>query len=218
MLADLLEKKVDKEPVLNGVIGKELRIGEKGLELVDNHISKLISKENNSTNTETQQIPSQVPPESTQPVQNEEIKTGVKRPAVDDISEIDAKKPALPNSINGSAEAVSPKTDSTDAEDGNVSVSATAANLYASLAADVLEDEDEELLQQEATAAPTVIEEAPVQVQVQSTPMVYVSGQGDSNQGQPLMITPRQIIVSQGRYRKITQLLRSRHIIRHNFL
>lgn len=46
MLADLLEKKIDKDPpALNGVLGKELRIGEKGLELVENHIEKMLSKE-----------------------------------------------------------------------------------------------------------------------------------------------------------------------------
>ncbi|XP_066999631.2 AT-rich interactive domain-containing protein 2 isoform X4 [Anabrus simplex] len=44
MLADLLEKKVDKKepPILNGVLGKELRIGEKGLELVENHLEKVL--------------------------------------------------------------------------------------------------------------------------------------------------------------------------------
>lgn len=45
MLADLLEKKVDKkEPMLNGVLGKELRIGEKGLELVENHLEKVLKE------------------------------------------------------------------------------------------------------------------------------------------------------------------------------
>ncbi|XP_059480726.1 AT-rich interactive domain-containing protein 2 isoform X10 [Neocloeon triangulifer] len=39
MLADLLEKKVaTKEPIINGIIGKELRISEKGLELVENSL------------------------------------------------------------------------------------------------------------------------------------------------------------------------------------
>ncbi|PSN46078.1 hypothetical protein C0J52_02288 [Blattella germanica] len=46
MLADLLEKKVDKKepPILNGVLGKELRIGEKGLELVENHLEKVLKE------------------------------------------------------------------------------------------------------------------------------------------------------------------------------
>lgn len=48
MLADLLEKKIEKDPMLlNGVLGKELRLGEKGLDLVENHIEKVLSKENN---------------------------------------------------------------------------------------------------------------------------------------------------------------------------
>lgn len=42
MLADLLDKK--ETPVMNGVLGKELRIGEKGLELVENHIERAINK------------------------------------------------------------------------------------------------------------------------------------------------------------------------------
>jgi len=52
MLADLLEKKVDKKepPILNGVLGKELRIGEKGLELVENHLEKVL-KESSITQT-----------------------------------------------------------------------------------------------------------------------------------------------------------------------
>lgn len=54
MLADLLEKKVEKKepPVLNGVLGKELRIGEKGLELVENHLDKVL-KDNVTCNTQT---------------------------------------------------------------------------------------------------------------------------------------------------------------------
>lgn len=46
MLADLLEKKVDRKepPILNGVLGKELRIGEKGLELVENHLEKVLKE------------------------------------------------------------------------------------------------------------------------------------------------------------------------------
>ncbi|XP_021925466.1 AT-rich interactive domain-containing protein 2 isoform X9 [Zootermopsis nevadensis] len=54
MLADLLEKKVDKKepPILNGVLGKELRIGEKGLELVENHLEKVL-KESSITQTKS---------------------------------------------------------------------------------------------------------------------------------------------------------------------
>nr|CAD7401398.1 unnamed protein product [Timema cristinae] len=46
MLADLLEKRVDKKepPILNGIVGKELRIGDKGLELVENHLEKVLKE------------------------------------------------------------------------------------------------------------------------------------------------------------------------------
>lgn len=221
MLADLLEKKVDKEPpVLNGVIGKELRIGDKGLELVDNHISKILSKENNSPNVESKEVSVIVQPEETtrtiieqnsvmsddgvivneNAMDTSDIKLTNKRPAEDDIAEVEVKRPAL---ANGNAD--SPKPESVDSSNGddstNVSVSATAANLYAALAADALEDEDEELLQQETTVAtvPPIIEETTVPVQLQTAPIhqMYVSNQNDPQQ---LIVAaaPRQIIVSQG--------------------
>lgn len=48
-LADLLEKKFEKSPpMLNGVLGKELRLGDKALDLVENHIEKALSRDNDS--------------------------------------------------------------------------------------------------------------------------------------------------------------------------
>lgn len=45
-LADLLEKKFEKSPpLLNGGLGKELRLGEKTMDLVENHIEKALSRE-----------------------------------------------------------------------------------------------------------------------------------------------------------------------------
>lgn len=236
MLADLLEKKVDKDPpILNGVIGKELRIGDKGLELVDNHINKILNKDNNAS-VESKEVSVIVSSENNgsgdtvrtcQELNNSvisaqcnnkttsggttDVKLGVKRPADDDISDVEAKKRNLQspsvivtNNVNG---VDSPKPDSLDSNGddsgANVSVSATAANLYASLAADVLEDEDEELLQQEAagvssTIPPPVVEEPPPQPMqvVQSAPMHQVIAVGGQNDQQQLI---RQIIVSQGK-------------------
>lgn len=222
MLADLLEKKVEKDPpVLNGVVGKELRIGDKGLELVDNHISKILSKENSSPNIDSKEVSVIVSSEdsrtsditnSVNSVKNEdsmdtsEVKLGVKRPAEDDISEIDCKRPAVivSNNINGSITADSPKPESVSSNDecANASVSATAANLYAALAADALEDEDEELLQQEAvataTTTPVVEESQPVQVVQAPIQQIFVQGQNDAA-AQMMLAAPRQIIVSQGK-------------------
>lgn len=108
MLADLLEKKIDKEPVLNGVVGKELRIGEKGLELVDKCFNKILSKENNPPNTEI--IVKEEPIIKDEPPNNEEVtqdvKIGIKRSAEDDISEVEEKKPNL-GTVNGEVD--SPK-------------------------------------------------------------------------------------------------------------
>ncbi|GLV39949.1 bicoid stability factor [Carabus blaptoides fortunei] len=229
MLADLLEKKVDKDPpILNGVIGKELRIGDKGLELVDNHINKILNKDNNAS-VESKEVSVIVSSENNgsdtvrtcQELNNSvsacnnktsgtDVKLAVKRPAEDDISDVEAKKRNLQspsvivtNNVNG---VDSPKPDSLDSNGddsgANVSVSATAANLYASLAADVLEDEDEELLQQEAagvtsTIPPPVVEEPPPQPMqvVQSAPMHQVIAVGGQSDQQQLI---RQIIVSQG--------------------
>lgn len=227
MLADLLEKKVEKDPpVLNGIVGKELRIGDKGLELVDNHISKILSKENNSPNIDNKGVSVIVSSEDSRTsdinsvnsvkddsMDTSDVKLGVKRSAEEDISEIETKRPALssvivPNNINGSVTADSPKPESVDSSNDecpNASVSATAANLYAALAADALEDEDEELLQQEATNTTQtnqVVEESqPVQVIQTPVPQIFVQGQNETTGQQLIVAAPRQIIVSQGTWK-----------------
>lgn len=43
MLADLLERKLDKEPIMNGVLAKN-SINEKGLDIVENHIKKVLKE------------------------------------------------------------------------------------------------------------------------------------------------------------------------------
>lgn len=78
MLADLLEKKVaSKEPIINGVIGKELRISDKGLELVENSLDA-------------------APGETA----TEQTKQGLKRPAPSPPLAVEPKKICLPQ-ING---------------------------------------------------------------------------------------------------------------------
>jgi hypothetical protein len=78
MLADLLEKKVaSKEMIINGVIGKELRISDKGLELVENSLDGALG----ATPTE-------------------QTKQGLKRPAPSPPLAVEAKKICLPQ-ING---------------------------------------------------------------------------------------------------------------------
>ncbi|XP_065347781.1 AT-rich interactive domain-containing protein 2 isoform X7 [Cloeon dipterum] len=67
MLADLLEKKVAlKEPVINGVMSKEIRISEKGLEVVESKVD--VSGDGNQTAEQTKQglkrpAPAPTPPQ-----------------------------------------------------------------------------------------------------------------------------------------------------------
>lgn len=184
MLADLLEKKVEKElPLLNGTISKELRIGDKGLELVENHIEKALNKELSKGEVQETEGKEQIEPE---------VKQGVKRPSTDEIVESECKKPHL-SVINGSASADSPAPESvssSNGDEGPTTVSTAAAKLFADMAADILEDEDEEeLMQQQSTAT----EEGVVQMAQNNTMQQIIV---DNNQ-QVLMTQPRQLIVSQ---------------------
>lgn len=225
MLADLLEKKVEKDPpVMNGLVGKELRIGEKGLELVDNHISKILNKENSvncdEKDVDERTLENSVSEVKEEPVDVSDVKVGMKRPAEDDISEVEPKRQAVISSVivSNGVGADSPKPESVASSNGDegekVLVSATAANLYAALAADALEDEDEELLQQETTTVPAapaivtpqVLEDTSqaVQMQVQAPVQMFVGGQTDPTQ---LMLAPRQIIVTQAQIQPQQQVL-----------
>ncbi|XP_031339468.1 AT-rich interactive domain-containing protein 2-like isoform X2 [Photinus pyralis] len=193
MLADLLEKKVEKDPpILNGLLAKELRIGDKGLELVENHIDKVLSKEATID---------RVALAAARNVEELSGKHGLKRCADDEEEDevINPKKMRFPGNelgVNGSLNASSPAPDSvsssSNGEEPTATVSTAAAKLFADIAADILEDEEEEFLQ-EAQAQQAVEESGVVQViqnnNVQSVfvdqPQVIVSAQ------------PRQIIVTQ---------------------
>lgn len=182
MLADLLEKKVDKDPPLvNGVLGKELRIGDKGLELVENHIDKVLCKDANENNKVNEMK-----------VEDKSLK----RPATDDLADTETKKPHLTNNLNGTSSADSPAPDSvssSNGEEGTVTASTAAAKLFADLAADILEDEQDEIMQEPPTQPqPTIIQSTPTVQPTAPVQQVFV----DNNQ-QVLMAQPRQIIVSQ---------------------
>ncbi|KAF5308291.1 hypothetical protein FQR65_LT06284 [Abscondita terminalis] len=193
MLADLLEKKVDKDPpILNGLLAKELRIGEKGLELVENHIEKALSNNDKAPTGAAKHL--------------DEVsgsKHGTKRSAEEDeddeVINVAAKKTRLMGNsevgVNGTLNADSPAPDSvsssSNGDEATATVSTAAAKLFADIAADILEDEEEELMQ-EAQTQP-VQEEPIVQVMQNSNvqpvfveqPQVLVAAQ------------PRQIIMSQ---------------------
>ncbi|XP_022907233.1 AT-rich interactive domain-containing protein 2 isoform X2 [Onthophagus taurus] len=210
MLAELLEKKVDKDTLMmNGVLGKELRKGEKSVDLVENHIDKILSKENN-LNEAREQCGFIEEDSNCINVKLNENKISLKRAASDDLpSEPEAKKPLLLTNVNGNAD--SPAPDSVASSNGDdqptEKVSTAAAKLFADMAADILEDEDVDELMQEVqqptTVSPPIPVEEPSSVvissqsnvmsQTSSVPQVFVDG----NQQVLLTQPTRQIIVSQ---------------------
>ncbi|EFN85727.1 AT-rich interactive domain-containing protein 2, partial [Harpegnathos saltator] len=149
MLADLLERKVDKEPMLNGVLGKN-SINEKEMDLVENHIKKVLKE----SPTELKIKPEV---EGGNVIQNEvsedtliEAPRGIKRSA-SELDELEIKKPKYSNGTMSPDPAVdsttaestvsSIKSEDDDKDSEKATVSSTAANLYAALAADCIEDE-----------------------------------------------------------------------------
>lgn len=98
--------------------------------------------------------------------------------------------------MNGSSSVNSPDPDSVSSSNGDetsATVSTAAAKLFADIAADILEDEDEEQLLQEAQAPPQMIEsQGQIQIPSQSPIQQIIV---DNNQ--VLLTQPRQIIVSQ---------------------
>ncbi|KAG5882100.1 hypothetical protein JTB14_016864 [Gonioctena quinquepunctata] len=210
-LADLLEKKFEKSPpMLNGSLGKELRLGEKTMDLVENHIEKALSRDA-GCNIESARLP--VCMEMKQEIKLEDIevkeepseKPTLKRSASEELMEIEPKKPLLSANVNGSVTAGSPAPDSvssSNGEEGPSTVSTAAAKLFADIAADILEDEDEEQLLQEARGGATahmMETQAQVQMPVQQSPLQQIIV--DNNQ-QMLLTQQRQIIVSQARCRR----------------
>lgn len=150
MLADLLERKVEvKEPILNGVLGKNA-INEKEIDLVENHIKKVLKE----SPTELK-IKSEV--EDGNVIQNEvsedtliEPPRRIKR-STSELDELEIKKPKYSNGTMSPDPAVdsttaestvsSIKSEDDDKDSEKATVSSTAANLYAALAADCIEDE-----------------------------------------------------------------------------
>ena len=188
MLADLLEKKIDKDPLmLNGVLGKDIGLSEKGIDLVENHIEKVLSKENNVNENSSMDT-------TCSEKSNEEVtKPSLKRVGSCDLSEPENKKMHLSN-VNGNADSPAPGSISSSIgeEQPTEKVSTAAAKLFADMAADILEDEDEEELLQESR--PQIENSSTMQLPQQnnSVPQMFM----DTNQ-QVLITQPRQIIVSQ---------------------
>ncbi|EZA60377.1 AT-rich interactive domain-containing protein [Ooceraea biroi] len=179
--------KVDKEPILNGVLGKN-SINEKEMDLVENHIKKVLKE-----SPAELKIKSEV--ESGNVIQNEvsedtliEAPRGIKRSA-SESDELEIKKPKYSNgtispdpavdSTTAESTVSSIKSEDDDKDSEKVTVSSTAANLYAALAADCIEDE-------------TDLDE-----QMNITQMSQPPPQPQQQQQQLIVATPRQIVVQQ---------------------
>lgn len=168
MLADLLEKTIEKKepPVLNGA----LRIGEKGLELVQgpgiiksDMKSEMVKNEGNINKSE----------------RGNQVNPLKRPPSKENGCETEAKRPHM----NGNASSEEPP------EEGNVS--STAANLYAALAADTLEDETDDL---EPPAPPQqliVTTAAPRQI------LVAAGGQIALPQRMTALVQPHYVVAAQ---------------------
>ncbi|CAH1128873.1 unnamed protein product [Ceutorhynchus assimilis] len=187
-LADLLEKKFEKTPnLLNGTLIKDLKLEKSDL-LIENHIEKALKRDHSTFIIKTEEIEIEEPKLQAPIVDN---KQGLKRPSMDIISNVDAKKPHL-LTMNGN-EVID--SSSSNEEERPSTVSTAAAKLFADFAADILEDEDEEELMQEAPPAQPAVVETPI------APQQLIV---DNNQ--PVMLSQsRQIIVSQPQMHTSTQ-------------
>lgn len=195
MLVDLLERKVDKEPILNGVLGKN-SINEKEMDLVENHIKKVLKES-------PAELKLKPEVEGGSVIQNEasedtliEAPRGIKRSA-SESDELDIKKPKYSNGTMSPDPAVdsttaestvsSIKSEDDDKDSEKATVSSTAANLYAALAADCIEDEtdleeqvniNKDAIKEEAAATVATIAAPlpppPLHVKTDPTPTILV--------------------------------------------
>ncbi|KAK6626139.1 hypothetical protein RUM43_006444 [Polyplax serrata] len=218
MLADLLDKK--EGPALNGVLGKDLRIGEKGFELVEkailkethlNHKGVTVKKEsvvnvngesrtgggdrtttviNNAT--PSPQCGNKRPASSSEPDQDERIEE--KRVKMEAEAE-DAKDEV--EEVKQSEEVKGPKEEVNGDEE--VRASSTAANLFAALAAEALEDETDLEVPSDPQPQPVMVpqgqqirplylgESSPLIVTASGTRQIIMTPSQLSQQGQVLI-------------------------------
>lgn len=149
MLADLLEKKVDRDPpIINGILSKELRIGDKGLQLVENHIDKVLGSADVPL-IQGGPIIDQVDGASDD--KPEPPKSSKKRPAAEDQQSSEMQQPKKLQRIGIIAQSPPLNDNSSNSNDNDDlhssnsgTVSTAAAKLFADFAADILEDEDED--------------------------------------------------------------------------
>ncbi|XP_076646460.1 brahma associated protein 170kD isoform X1 [Halictus rubicundus] len=174
MLADLLERKVEKEPILNGVLGKN-SINEKGIDLVENHIKKVLKESPTDMKLKTEVEEGNVLQTENSEDTLIEAPRGIKR-AASESDEVEVKKLKYSNgtmspdlavdstTAESTVSSIKSEEQDDDKDSEKATVSSTAANLYAALAADCMEDEtdlDENVNVTKEEPAPTIKEEPP---------------------------------------------------------
>lgn len=180
------------------------------MDLVENHIEKVLSRDNSDNNIV---VKNEYSADDEALIKREvviktEEKNALKRSASEELIEINAKKPLLSTNINGSSSVDSPPPSSVSSSNGEDSTPATvstaAAKLFADIAADILEDEDEEQLLQEAQVTAPLLE-SPAQMQLSSQGALQ---QIIVDNNQQVLLTPsRQIIVSQAQMQATNQVV-----------
>ncbi|KAK0096264.1 hypothetical protein PV326_005915, partial [Microctonus aethiopoides] len=226
MLADLLERKVDKELMMNGMLLKN-SINDKGIDLMENHIKKVL-KESTDIKIKTEINEDNIlQAEVTSDDALIEAPRGIKRSLSDSEENGPEKKPKYSNgttspeaSIDGTTfesalSSIKSEEPDEDKDGEKATVSSTAANLYAALAADCIEDDidivDEPIKQE---CLPLIKEESRFinqtetfnnqqqqqpQQQLQQQPQMQTQQQIQMQpQPQQLIVAaPRQIVVQQ---------------------
>ncbi|XP_033349462.1 AT-rich interactive domain-containing protein 2 isoform X3 [Bombus vosnesenskii] len=213
MLADLLERKVDKEPILNGVLGKN-SINDKGMDLVENHIKKVLKESPTDIKIKSEVEETEVSEDTLI-----EAPRGIKR-SVSELDEVDVKKVKYSNgtmspdlavdstTAESTVSSIKSEEQDDDKDNEKVTVSSTAANLYAALAADCIEDEtdlDENVnvsVKEEPITVkePIAIKEEPVNtmkeepITIKEEPHIFVNqlNQQPPQQQQPSQQQPQQ--------------------------
>ncbi|XP_053594522.1 AT-rich interactive domain-containing protein 2 isoform X5 [Microplitis demolitor] len=191
MLADLLERKVDKETLVNGVLNRNSLEKISGF---DNHVKKL---KESPDDIKDKDVKIKVECEESGMSINDD--TMIEAPRIkrsaSDADENSIKKVKYSNGTSTWPETDSATVESTvssiksedDDKEEKLTVSSTAANLYAALAADIIEDEtDLEEPVKEEPRFPEQLVQQQVHVQV---PQQHVQPQ------QLIVAAPRQIVV-----------------------
>ena len=185
-------------------------MNEKGMDLVENHIKKVLkeSPADMKVKTEIEDNVMQTEDSEDAPIEAPRI---MKRPA-NEMDQVEVKKTKYSNGTTSPDPTINSTTiDSTlsnlksedlddDKDSEKATVSSTAANLYAALAADCIEDETdlEEPVLNSKEEPPPMLKEAPPPQMINQIEQQHQHQHPHQHQHQQLIVTtPRQIVVQQ---------------------